>query len=1126
MLDNYQLVTKGFQLLTEILAPYVCQQLQAEYRSNWWYEGVIQKLHDVQKRDLPDDGDFSTLVDSLDAARCLILMDIHWGNIFKKKLSRDHLNWIKELIATRNKWAHKGPGDISDEDAWRALDTMARLLEQIDSENTEAIRELARRVRYGTTGASTSVYEEKGSTLNVLSQSPRKGLLPWRFVIEPHPDVAQGRYTQAEFAADLAQVVRGTAEIEYQDPVEFFGRTYITEGMRSLLVQAIRRVSGIGGEPVVQLKTAFGGGKTHTMLALYHLLRKKKGKAAALEKIKEINSILQEAGVDKCPEVNVAVLVGTALNPSKIKRPPNFPGITIRTLWGEMTAQLAEQAGRPELYDIIREADKLSVSPGSETLTELFNECGPCLILIDEIVAYARKIYGVSGLPAGSFESVLSFIQELTEAARASKNCLVIASIPESDIEIGGEAGKLTLEFIEHTFGRMEAIWKPVSAEEGFEIVRRRLFLPVKDVAAQEEVCRAFSEMYREGGQDYPIECKELAYLERLRSCYPIHPEVFDRLYNDWATLERFQKTRGVLRLMATVIHDLWIRQDASLLIMPGSIPFDTVKVREEVTRYLPDGWNTVVENDVDGPRSLPYRIDNDNPRFGQLMAARRVARAIFLGSAPSVREQRIRGIEDVRIRLGVVQPGESVAVFNDALGRLVDKLAHLYVSNQRYWYDLPPNLRRTVEDRSQQITDPEVESEIERRLKSIRERGEFAAVHNCPSSSLDVPDEQQVRLVVLGPKYTHRTNKEASSAIEMALEILMNRGNNPRIYRNMLAFVAPDRELINTLKREVRKFLAWKSVVDDAEGLNLDANQQRQAKENLKRSEETVELRLKEAYCWLLVPISSDIGEIEWEVSQISGGTESHIIKASKRMKSSEQLITKWSAALLRMELDRWLWKNSEYISIKQLWEYLSSYTYLSRLKNIDVLLETIKEGLNFQEFFAYASAVSDDKYLGLVFGDSNKVHSVNHNGFLVKPDVAKEYIEKSKQTQTASILNNSTNQIGRHSHIIEEFEDFVTSNNNPGISATSMEETKPNNTLPRRFYGVVKLDSNRIGRDAGRIAEEIVQHLTVLQNANVEVTLEIQAEIKDGVPEGTIRTIIENCRALKFKDYGFEES
>ncbi len=157
--------------------------------------------------------------------------------------------------------------------------------------------------------------------------------------------------------------------------------------------------------------------------------------------------------------------------------------------------------------------------------------------------------------------------------------------------------------------------------------------------------------MYRQGGADFPIECKEMAYLERLQACYPIHPEVFDRLYGgDWATLQRFQRTRGVLRLMAAVIHDLWIRQDASLLIMPGSIPLDNTVVREELTRYLSEGWNAVVETDIDGPRSLPYRIDAQNSRFGRYMAARRVARSIFLGSAPSVREQRVRGgIQDVR---------------------------------------------------------------------------------------------------------------------------------------------------------------------------------------------------------------------------------------------------------------------------------------------------------------------------------------------------------------------------------------------------------------------------------------------------------------------------------------------
>jgi predicted AAA+ superfamily ATPase len=164
--------------------------------------------------------------------------------------------------------------------------------------------------------------------------------------------------------------------------------------------------------------------------------------------------------------VNVAVLVGTALDPSKSRRPNNFPGITINTLWGELAAQLAESAGNAKLYDYVKEADRKGVSPGSETLKNLFDACGPCMVLIDELVAYAKKLYGVNGLPAGSFDILVSFIQEITEAARASKNSLVVASIPESDIEIGGDAGKLVLETIAPTFGRMEAIWKPVAANE------------------------------------------------------------------------------------------------------------------------------------------------------------------------------------------------------------------------------------------------------------------------------------------------------------------------------------------------------------------------------------------------------------------------------------------------------------------------------------------------------------------------------------------------------------------------------------------------------------------------------------------------------------------------------------
>ena len=250
--------------------------------------------------------------------------------------------------------------------------------------------------RYGTEGPSTSVGEveaprradaTQGVPDGVLAAAPRSGLRPRREVARPHPDVAAGRYRQAEFAADLSQVVRGRAEAEYQDPVEFFARTYLTEGMRRLMIQALLRITGQGGEPVIQLKTAFGGGKTHSLLALYHLLRGR----APLDRLQGAPELLGDAGIEQPPPARVAVVVGTAINPTRERRPPNLRGITIRTLWGEIAAQLAEQAGDPKLYDRIRAADRKGVPPGSDALRALFNACGPCLILIDELVAYARR---------------------------------------------------------------------------------------------------------------------------------------------------------------------------------------------------------------------------------------------------------------------------------------------------------------------------------------------------------------------------------------------------------------------------------------------------------------------------------------------------------------------------------------------------------------------------------------------------------------------------------------------------------------------------------------------------------------------------------------------------------------
>jgi len=936
------------------------------------------------------------------------------------------------------------------------------------------------------------------------------GLKPWREVAEPHADVASGRYAQAEFAADLAQVHAGKGEPEYRDPLEFFRRTYVTDGMARLLRTAAERMLGQGGEPVVQLKTAFGGGKTHTMLALYHLFTGAQS-TNEMADVPYLCSLLDDLKAESLPKTEVAVLVGTALDPSKPRLPKALRGVTVRTLWGELGVQLGGRDG----YRIVEAADQAGVSPGSDTLGTLFEHTGPCIILIDELLAYARNIYGKEGLPSGSFDSNLTFLQALTEAARAARSCMVVASIPESAIEIGGEGGRAALERIEHTFGRMEAIWTPVGALEGFEIVRRRLFKPIRDERAREQICEAFRDLYETRASDFPAEVRQPEYMERMRAAFPIHPEIFDRLYEEWGTLERFQKTRGVLRLMACAIHQLWKQGDSAPMILPGSIALDATRVRDELTQYLPDGWKSVVEGDVDGDRSEPCRIDQENPRFGQTMAARKVARTIFLGSAPSVKGQTVRGIEEVRVRLGAAQPGENVAVYNDALARLMQRLTHLYSGNSRYWYDLPANLRRTVEDRAGRIEEDEVHDEIVIRLKKLKDRGDFRGVH-VELRNAEIPDEQEARLVVMPPRAPHTSKGLDSPAEAAARDILEKRGEIPRRWRNMLVFVAADAGSIENLDREVRQYMAWKSVIADTDTLNLDAHQQRQGKDSLGRADEIVTRKLGDAYSWLIVPTQHGANEQTWQVVRLAGGSDSVIAKAAKKAKGDEHLIAKWSPALLRMELDRWLWKDAQHLAVRKLWEYLCTYCYLPRLASLDVLKEAIREGLRSRDYFGYATSVSPaGRYEGLIFGADAPNIYVDEQSVLIKPDIALAQVEADALKEGVAVA-----------HVTHAPPSSGGTAAAPGGPLTrKVDLPPPPATRAVRFFGSARLDATRFGRDIDRIGQEVIQHISSLVGADVELTLEIHARVPDGFPDSVVRIVSENCRTLKFSQHGFEE-
>ena len=495
----------------------------------------------------------------------------------------------------------------------------------------------------------------------------------------------------------------------------------------------------------MQLQTNFGGGKTHSMLALYHLFS-----GASASDLAGVDEVLAEAGVKTLPKAKCVVLVGNKISPGSPVTKAD--GTVVRTLWGE----LAYQLGGKKAYARIKADDENATNPG-DALRELFKEYGPCLVLIDEWVAYARQLHDQSDLPAGGFETQFTFAQALTESAKLAGNCMLVISLPASDtsgsphtqaddVEVGGIRGREALDRLSNVVGRVESSWRPATAEEGFEIVRRRLFEPLvgSDAFKQRDVsARAFADLYQSQGAEFPSECREGDYEKRIQAAYPIHPEIFDRLYTDWSTLVKFQRTRGVLRLMAAVIHSLWEKGDRNPLILPSTIPIDDARVQSELTRYLSDNWAPIIEKDVDGPNSLPLKIDAEQPNLGKLHATRRVARTIYLGSAPTA-DAAHRGLEDRRVKLGCVMPGESPAVFGDALRRLAAAATYLYQDGPRFWYATQPTVTKLAEDRAEQLKrDPDkVAQELDERLRAnLRNTGDFARIHPMPRSGADVPD-------------------------------------------------------------------------------------------------------------------------------------------------------------------------------------------------------------------------------------------------------------------------------------------------------------------------------------------------------------------------------------------------
>ena len=944
------------------------------------------------------------------------LVERNWADLFQRNrfanptTIRNRLRVIRDI---RNELSHNVSGpDLAAEKARANLYFISETLESINRPE-QARQVMALLSRIGDSGPAQPTPPPPAPAPAPPPPPARGGqqLKPWRDAMSPKGDVADGAFLESDFVADLQSVFDGTAPAMYGDPLEFFRCTYVTSGIRDLLISALRRVNGKGGNPIIQTKTGFGGGKTHSLIALYHLVNsagelldtpdaaQNAGIRDEIARIRgEIAGIMAAAGVapGERAAAQISVLNGTWLSPTAESR--TDAGDPRNTLWGEMAWQLG---GQPA-YETVGAAARQGTAPGGEELDRLFRLTGPCVILMDEIVSYARN---------ADLDTIATFFQNLTEAVNRRDNVVLIVTLPVTAIEAGGDRGVDAMSVLENILSRMQAVTQVTQAsnDEAFAVVRRRLFQEDCDEVAREAACQAFHRMYQHGGGNYPPEARETRYLDRLIQCYPIHPEIFDRLYDDWSLYHQFQRTRGVLRMMAQTIRWLCANNDQSPLIMPGNMPFSEGSISEEFLRLLGPQWSAVM-GEVDGDNSRTHGIDRQKPeRFGSVGgAARRVARAAFLGSST---QKAVRGLTARQINLAVTAPGHGAAAYAEAIQIMDGELYHFYRGNDnRYYFDSEENLNKVANDRAAGLNNEELDVEIVRRLNEYNRRDHNRAVIACPPSPAEVRDDDFARLIILPPAQSKNSRAaERDHASEAAKAMLSVCGHDVRRTRpNTLLFLAASSDGVREMRAAARRFLAWDSIINGSRRVtNLTGDRLSQCRSQSKEADDSLKNALSNAYRWTMAPAQPDPQKAEYDTGGwrlISAPQPDIADHALQKFLADELLVDALSPAALARRLQESIWNgpNPRYhLTVDELWDLLTRNIHLGlRLRHREVLDQCLAAALQsgaLGRADAYDAATGQYRNLSRSIGESPRPYLTGAT-LIVEPDLAQLLLDESR--------------------------------------------------------------------------------------------------------------------------------
>lgn len=798
-------------------------------------------------------------------------------------------------------------------------------------------------------------------------------LLNWWQVTPPHHDIRTNkRLNEAIFAADLGQVVRGEAHQDYQHPVRFFAGTYLSEGLRGLLRDALRELAGSGtGNRVIQIETPFGGGKTHTLLALYHLACD----GAVLARRPEVAAILHEAGLSDVPKVRVATFYGT--DPSVVLTHKHADGIETQTLWG----QIAYQLGGPEGYALMRRADEAQVAPGADALRELLAGGPAKLILMDELVNYIVAAAAITVGGTTLKDQTISFLQQLTQAVAQTPRTLLLLTIPSSQTEIYGQAAKdlqqdvfAAASQVSEVVGRIQTVRTPVQGDDIYEVLRRRLLeQPANEAARVERITKArqiataYGEMYRASPNDFPQEVQEPAYVERMVRAYPFHPDIVRILYERWGTLPDFQRTRGALRILGLALADLFATNTHAPLILPSHLNLAPGDLRNELVRVLDNSaYNNVLDSDIAGSGAKTGQIDGGMGReHARFHPAVRTATTIFLWSFSGSASE-TRGASDAQIRVGVLTPEMQPAIVGNVLNEFRRRLWYLHEDTNSYRFDTQANLNRVIVQKEEGVTAQAARKAVEDELISLANTPRPKATSGglfglggaapddmrtylFPKSSQDVADSAATAVVLLRPNQHASAGTTTDALPSLVGEIMRSYGDRPRQYRNTLVVLVPDTTLVAEAENAARRLLALRAAKGDVQ-LALPENQRTELAALLQSATEAFPQQVGRLYRSVVIPAALDVGGME----RLDLGLRPFMRGATlwddafARLRTEERFLDNLAPSLLANN-HFGIWpKEQEYLTTQRLWDAFVGFPHLPMLAGKRVLINAIAAGCN----------------------------------------------------------------------------------------------------------------------------------------------------------------------------------